>query len=325
MNVSYDPGYGNSKLYASSGSIVMQSAVSVGDGQRLRRMTGLRISKAPLEINTRAGTFHVGVGAHDWGRPVESLDFDRLSGSPEMMALWYGAMTKLGVPEGDIDLIVGLPIHVLLGEEASTTQREVKKALLGAHQWQADGAAQTMTVASVRITSQPVGAMFDYLLDDQGQMLPSRRAAFGGEIGILGIGMNTMDLLVVRNGSPVQRFTGGETLGVRRLLEILDSQGTYSLAERDDMLRAGQLITDDALALWRSEVLGYIERQWSGAFTRFKVIVAAGGGSVLLRDALLKRFRAKMYLPDDPILATARGLHKYATMRQRRSDHGGDR
>ena len=320
--LAYDPGYGNIKLFGSEGSTVMPSAVSIGDGPRIRRMAGLRVAKPPLKIETQAGIFHVGTGAHDWGRPVESLDFDRLTGSPEMMALWYGALSHLPLPTGPLDLIVGLPIHVLMGEDAGITQRAVRQALRGDHHWQADGVESQVTVEAVRITSQPVGAMFDYLLDAQGQMLASRRAVFEGEIGILGIGINTMDLLVVRNGSPVQRFTAGDTLGVRRLLDLADSSGTYSLAERDDMLRGGQLRTDEALALWRSEVLGFIERQWSTSFRRFGVVVAAGGGALHLRDALLRRFRDKIHFPNDPILATARGLHKYAVMHRRRSNRG---
>ncbi|MBV5325060.1 MAG: hypothetical protein J0626_07230, partial [Rhodospirillaceae bacterium] len=31
--------------------------------------------------------FYVGVGAHDYGRPVENLDVDRFNGTPEMKAL----------------------------------------------------------------------------------------------------------------------------------------------------------------------------------------------------------------------------------------------
>jgi hypothetical protein len=253
---------------------------------------------------------------------VESLDFDRLTGSPELMALWYGALARYGLPDDSVDLIVGLPIHVLTGDEANAVRRAVKDSLRGEHRWLADGIECRAAVDSVRITSQPVGVMFDYLLDPDGQMLPSRRAAFKGEIGILGIGMNTMDLLVVRNGSPIQRFTGGDTLGVRRLLDLLDPDRSYSLAESDQRLRSGRLSMGDAIALWRSEVLGFIERQWSSSFRRFSIVVAAGGGSLLLRDVLLKRFRSKMHLPDDPILATARGLYKYAVQRRRRSNSG---
>ena len=317
--LAYDPGYGNIKLFGTQGGLIMQSAVSVGTGQHIGRMAGLRRTKPPLRIETEAGVFHVGATAHDWGRPVESLDFDRLSGSPEMMALWYGALVHHGVPAHPVDLMVGLPIHVLMGDQNKATQQAVRRSLQGTHTWLADGQEHRIEVATVRLTSQPVGAMFDYLLDDDGGMSSARQTAFKSEIGILGIGMNTMELLVVRNRAPVQRLTAGESLGVRRLLELTHIHGRYSLAERDAMLRKGILNVDEARAVWQSEVLGFVERQWGELFRRFKVIIAVGGGSLLLRDVLMRRFRERLHLSDDPVLATARGLYKYMLMTTKRN------
>ena len=318
ITLALDPGYGNTKVYGSKGGLLVQSAVSVGGGQVIRRMTGLRSREPPLRVETDAGIFYVGANAHDWGRPVENLDLERLTGSPEMLALFFGAMTRYGVPGDPANLIVGLPISSLIGEDAEPTQKAVRRALSGAHRWRANGLDRTLTVSKVRITSQPVGAMFDYLLSDEGAMPLPRRVAFKGEIGVLGIGMNTVELLVVRHGSPVQRFTGGEKLGVRRLLDLLNHQGTYSLAELDAQLRGGSLNISDALPIWKSEVLGFIEREWDTSFRRFAAIVGVGGGTTYLREPLLRRFRGRIFVPDDPIISTVRGLYKYTLMRDRR-------
>ena len=293
MHLAFDPGYGTVKLFGAAGPFVMQSAVAVAAGERIRRMAGLRISRPPLRVDTDAGRFYVGEGAHDWGRPVENLDFDRLNGSPEMLALFLGAFSRYGVPDGPIELIVGLPIATLIGDAAKETQRLVKAFLIGHHTWEADNSSCELSVEAVRVTSQPVGAMFDYLLTDTGEMPLERRVKFKGELGILGIGMNTIDLLVVRNGTPVQRFTAGETLGVRRLLELTSQNRTYSLAELDARLRAGILDIGHALPIWQSEVLGFIERSWGTSFRRFGQVIIIGGGAGLLRHALLARFREK--------------------------------
>ena len=322
ISLALDPGYGNVKLYGSSGSVIIQSAVSVGGRQQTGRMTGLRMAKCPMRIETALGAFYVGKNAHDWGRPVENLDLDRLTGSPELMALWYGVLTKYGVPDDPVDLIVGLPIRVLMGDDAKATQQAVRSAFRGKHTWGCDGEQLSVLVNTTRTTSQPVGAMFDYLLDDEGQMAPSRRAVFKGEIGILSLGMNTLDLLVVRNGSPVQRFTAGETLGVRRLLELANRDGTYSLAERDAQLRSGALDISSVCSIWQSEVLGFIEKQWGNAYRRFGAVVIVGGGASFLREALMRRFKEKTYSPDDPVIATARGLYKYTLMKARRNLRG---
>jgi hypothetical protein len=130
--------------------------------------------------------------------------------------------------------------------------------------------------------------------------------------------MNTVELLVVRNGAPVQRFTAGEALGVRRLLEMTSQKGYYSLAELDAQLREGHLEVGGVLPVWQSEVFGFVERSWGSSHQRFGCVVVVGGGAKLLRDPLLMRFRSKAYIPDDPIIATARGLYKYTLMRARK-------
>jgi hypothetical protein len=316
--LSLDPGFGNIKLYGPKGGLVMPSTVSIGGAEQPGRMVGLRTSHPPLRIQTEAVDLYVGENSHEWGRPVENLDFDRLAGSPEMGALFHGALTRYGIPEGPINLIVGLPIATLMGEGAQGTQQAVRGFLQGPHRWSADGQAYAVMIESVLITSQPVGAMFDYLLSDDGAMTIAKQAAFHGEIGILSIGMNTVESLVVRNGAPVQRFTAGETLGVRRLLELTGQRSHYSLAELDAQLREGRLELDNVLPVWQSEVFGFLERCWGSSHQRFGCVVVVGGGARLLREPLLRRFKSKAYIPDDPIIATARGLYKYTLMRARK-------
>jgi hypothetical protein len=60
----------------------------------LSKLVGLRATQRPLHIENARGAFYVGHGAHGFGRPVQNLDFDRLTGSPEMLALFHGALTQ---------------------------------------------------------------------------------------------------------------------------------------------------------------------------------------------------------------------------------------
>jgi len=213
-------------------------------------------------------------------------------------------------------LYVGFPIAALQGAEAETNKRALQAFLTGRHDWRADDQPYRCDVDHVAVVSQPVGAMFDFLLTDQGEMLPEKKLLFKKEIGILGIGMNTVDLLVVANGAAVPARTAGANLGVRRLLDLTNPEGLYTLAERDDQLRAGTLDLSQALPVWGREVTGLIEKKWEQQFRRFAAIVVVGGGAILLRETLLKRFNGKAWIPEDPVFSTARGLYKYALMKQ---------
>lgn len=105
---------------------------------------------------------------------------------------------------------------------------------------------------------------------------------------------------------------------MRRLLELANQDGLYSLGELDAKLRAGSLDVRNVLPIWQSEVAGFVEKAWGGNFRRFATVVIVGGGAELLRQALVARFKDKAFVPDDPVMATARGLYKYTLMRLRR-------
>lgn len=315
-----DPGAGAIKIYGPGGGIQLPSIVAADGGRTLSRMAGLAQAKPPLRIATRAGTFWVGERAADWGRVVENLDHDRFTGSPELQALTYGGLTRYfqqsGLPAAALNVTIGLPLESLTGSEGETAglAAGVRRWLVGSHIWTADGAACEVAITEAKISSQPAGALFDFLLDAAGGFIPVRKLLFAKEIGVVSVGMSTVELLVARNGAPVNRFTAGQTFGVRRLLELAAPDGFYTLGELDAQLRAGRLDIGLALPIWASEVTGLIERRWGRDYRRFAAIVVVGGGALLLREALLARFGGKMFLPEDPVLATGRGLYKMALM-----------
>ena len=158
----------------------------------------------------------------------------------------------------------------------------------------------------------------DYLLDGEGRFIPERKGAFSSEVGVISIGFGTVELMVVRDRTPVQRFTSGSASGVRRLLEIVNGQHLYSLGELDTQLRAGHLDISTALPIWEREVTGVIEKQWGTSWKRFAAVLIMGGGAILLKDNLPYAFNGKAYLPDEPVQAIARGLYRLILLQQTR-------
>lgn len=319
INLGLDAGNGAIKIYGAAGGLEMLSQVAINGNQRVVSTMGLKSIKAPLNIKNNHGSFYVGAGSHDYGRPVENLDIERFNGTPEMVALIHGALTQYqrvnGVFEESINLVVGLPQETLSNENAETTKTNVKKWLRGRQNWLADGVDFGVDIADVKISSQVAGGLFDYLLDDAGAFVPARKKAYLGEVGIISVGFGTVELLVVRDRAPVQRFTTGTASGVRRLLEIMNGQRLYSLGEMDILLRAGQLDTSEAMPIWEREVKGVIERQWGPAWRRFAAVLVMGGGSILLPNLHLM-FVGKGYQPDNPVMAISRGLYKMTNVRR---------
>ncbi len=315
-----DLGMGANKLFGARGGLQVLSQVATNGTQHLLNTIGLRQRRRPLEIKTEHGSFYVGEGAHDYGRPVENLDFERLTGAPEMKAMFYGSLTRYQQQYGQIAqpvvMMVGLPLQMLSGEVAREYASQVRGWLKGAHTWKADGQEQGIEIAEIRLTPQPVGALFDYVLDNEGKFIPERDGLLKQEVGILSVGFNTLELLVVRDRAPVERFTVGQTVGVRRLLELVNPGGAYSLGELDTLLRAGHLDIEAALPVWAREVNGEIEKRWGTALKRFTRVIVVGGGALLLNGELTRQFNGKAVLSDQPVLSIARGLHKLLLMKK---------
>ena len=315
-----DLGMGANKLYGSTGSLQFLSQVAMNGSQHLSGVIGLRQLLRPLQIKTQHGSFYTGEGAHDYGRPVENLDFDRLTGSPEMMALFYGSITRYQQQHGAITqpivMMGGLPLQMMSGDTAKEFANQVRTRFKGTHKWLADGREEQIQIAEVKLIPQPVAALFDYVLDEEGKFIPDLAGLLKSEVGILSVGFNTLELLVVRDRAPVERFTAGQTVGVRRLLELVNTGNMYSLGELDSALRAGRLDITNALPVWAREVNGEIEKRWGVAFKRFARVIVVGGGALLLKEHLTRQFNGKAVLPDNPVLSIARGLYKLLLMKR---------
>jgi len=315
-----DLGMGANKLYGAPGGLQVLSQVATNGSQHLMNTIGLRQRQRPLQITTEQGSSYIGEGAHDYGRPVENLSFDSLIGAQNRSPLLYGSITRYQQQYGPINLpvvmMVGLPLQMMSGETAREYANQVRQWLKGVHTWQADGQDQQIEIADVKLTPQPVGALFDYVLDETGKFIPERASLLKEEVGILSVGFNTLELLVVRDRAPVERFTVGQTVGVRRLLELVNPTGVYSLGELDIALRAGHLDIESALPVWAREVNGEIEKRWGAALKRFARVIVVGGGALLLKDALTRQFNGKAVLPDEPVLSIARGLYKLLLMKK---------
>jgi len=323
ITLGVDAGNGAFKIFGEYGGQETLSQVAWNGKQTVVSTLGLRKQKPPLRIQNEHGSFYVGAGAHDFGRPVENLDVERFNGTPEMVALFHGAMThaiqgagKAGAVDEPFSVIIGLPQGILTNDLAEATKENVSRWLRGKHAWSADGQAYSIKVEEVRVASQASGGLFDYLLDMDGKFIAERKKAFTGEVGIISIGFGTVELLVVRDRAPVQKFITSTTSGVRRLLEIVNGQQLYSLGELDIKLRNKTLDISTALPIWEREVMSVVDHQWEKAWRRFAAVLIVGGGALLLKDLPLK-FEGKGYVPDQPVHSIARGLYKMSMLRKR--------
>lgn len=309
-----DLGMSALKLWSKAGGQYLPAVVATNGGRRINQMAGLRTRKPPLLVSVDSVGFYVGSDAHNWGRAVENLSYDRMNGVPETRSLLYGSLTNhircYGLFDAPLSILAGLPLEPLSGDAGKQNADAVRIWLEDVHTWEADGQPYQVEVARAEVTAQPSAALFDFVLDDEGCFIPDRKGFLSEEIGIISLGFNTIELLSIENRALIPSMTTGETLGVRRLLELVNTQNLYSLGELDEMLRRGKVNIRSALPVWEREVTGHIEKIWGKRRQRFACILLVGGGTHLLGDALVNHFDGRVIIPDDPVMSISRGLYK---------------
>lgn len=315
-DIGFDIGFGNIKLFDSKGSTVFASHVAVWNRQYSEEaVNGEQIEEDAICIEFDGRKFYTGLNADRHGRTIGNLGFNRIQGSLEARALLYGAFTKHfsdhGKTRKPIRLWVALPVD-MLDEDADDTSADVSEWLAGDHEWTGDGDSYKMEIAAVEIKSQPAGALFDFVYDDSGNPIADNMAMLKKEIGVISVGFNTVEMLVMRGAKPDHGMTSGEPNGVRRLLEIVRGENNYELSTLDAYLRTGAIDDEVSRAMdtWVEMVQANIERNWGTAWRRFGKIIVVGGGATLMNGHLTKYFRGKTYMPDLPIESIARGMYK---------------
>jgi len=311
-----DVGFGNFKLFGANASIILPSHVSVQTGNEYQ-IAGMSSGRKPLNIIKDGTSYYVGENAHQWGTPIENVDSNRLLGSPEASILMHGVFTHY-MKNNDlhnldnITVAVGLPLELSKANEARSNAAKVRSWIQGTHQWGADGEQYQITIDTVLITSQAAGVIQDHALGLNGQPIGANKPAVLGEVGLISIGYRTIEIMVLNNMKMNQNLTAGTSGGVRELLEICNGDQLYTLGELDSQLRSGKVATPNQQKIWERQAIGHIEKVWGKKWRRFEKVIIVGGGAEIASKTIANYFGSKLHKPDEPVLAIAKGMYKWA-------------
>ena len=322
QTVAIDPGFGSFKYATSAGTageIVAHVAPVLNVDKRINfASVGMgaeaKAGPKPLLIRNGIGDFYVGLGAKDRGTLIENNDLDKLIDSPEARALFYAAMTKAQAV-GKFDVLTALPMALVMGADAKRNVDQVKAWMGGPHEWQADNHARVAHVRSVKTLSQAQAVLFDYALGLDGKEANS----ISGEVGVISIGHNTIELLVFDGGKPMEAFAANEQKGVRYVLELVaEHMGADSVGVVDSWIREKrpEALTHlrAVLPAWHSQIKGLVYRRWRTVKDRLRVVAVAGGGALpeFAGPTLKGMFGERLAIAHNPTGAVAAGLMKLA-------------
>lgn len=236
----------------------------------------------------------------------------------------------------DVVVVAGLPTE----DYQNKTQIEsLNDVLRGQHQVEVDGQLYTIRVKKVYIVPQPVGTLYDQILDDKGfvqnESLLSEKAA------VVDVGGGTLLIDTLLNFNLDSRNRKQYDTGVNDLYQAVASEmpGNVSLYRLEKALRLSTSNQKYAYAFSKNDIHDittlvskqidrFTQRLVSNIqstikdFNSLDTLLITGGGANLVNQKILTTAFPNCLIVADPELANVRGFYKYALSEESKvTDH----
>lgn len=235
------------------------------------------------------------------------------------------ALVMAGLGGRSVDIMVGLPIGEFFENGVKSEARIARKVANIQRGVVSLAGAPLARPRRVRVGCQAIAAFVDWLLGEDAmprRSVPERAA-------VVDIGGCTTDIAVIVQGDRIDHSrTGTARIGVLALYEMIAAglrtrfavQDVFPLevlarAVRERTVRLWgkderiDNLVDYAIAQFRGRVVREIERKLGGG-SDLDIILFVGGGANLIGD--IREYMPNAVQVEDPELANARGLWKYA-------------
>jgi len=250
-----------------------------------------------------------------------------------ILPLALSALYRVGVRDGQVSLITGLPIRWYAQDKNNLAEMLNGKHVFTAHSLQGANVHHTVEIANVVVVPEAFGTYFRVLLNSVGELTDPAEIR-NEHVAVADIGTHNTNYLAIAPGPRYTEGRSGSTpVGMARVYEIV-VEGVYQKYGRELSFRAaedvvrnstaggaqiridGELrnideIVTHALGAVAEAVTGTAKTLW-GDGNDFAVILLTGGGAHPLRTYFEQVYKHARIITDDPQLANATGFYRYA-------------
>jgi plasmid segregation protein ParM len=268
-------------------------------------------------------SYFIGDIAYAQSSPRVTMNKNRFT-SNEGIAIMLSALVLLSNNQyEDVKLVTGLPVN-----EYSELKDAYREALLGKHNVQIidpdgkSGEYYAFDIQDVKVLPQPIGTIFDSVLDSQGKI--ENRVLAKGKIGVIDVGKFTVDLSVTDTLQFIDKSsTSYGDIGLfdafKELSLALKSEG-YDIPpdSLEPYIRGKKPINgltelkEQFFTLQAEKIISRVFNTWSDIWS-FDQVFITGGGALVLGDHLIKHLGSeKAVICDNPTMTNCKGYFKFA-------------
>lgn len=263
----------------------------------------------------------VGEAAIKFSRFVQHLQARDSYKSDYYKKLFIAALSEITSASGDLVAVVGLPAKFWKSDSA-----DLKSVLSGEHHFQRLGRRAQNIKVSATVTAQGMGALFNILMDRNGDIRDEKKAL--SRWGIIEVGSRTVNAIHVDGLQTVDHETDTFMIGGWDLVAILKDMLTdkYKHLNPDDFqierfLRDGFMMYDgqkvdiqgevrDASRMLSNQILGMVFNKWKSPGS-FEEVLITGGCSLIMGNYIAKEF-LQAFIDKSPVFSNVQGYEKFA-------------
>jgi len=318
-----DLGFGQVKGICEARQVEFPAAV--GSFRPIRFTSGMEAQdkKERLCVEYEGKRYFVGDIAFTQAAPRVTMNPERFI-SAEGLALMMSALLLLSNSQAEeIKLVAGLPVNEYAGlKDGYSKTLQTKHYIQLIDPDGKGGDFYRFDIAGVSILPQPVGTIFDKVLDDAGEL--SNKVLAGGRVAVLDIGKHTVDLAL----TDALQFVDRSSVSFSDI-GLFDAFKDLSLALKDkgydipaDSLEpyvrgSRQLdclpeLQEQAFATQAEKIISRVLNAWPDLWS-FDRVYITGGGALALGGYIASGLNSdKVEVCSNPTFTNCRGYFKFA-------------
>jgi len=217
------------------------------------------------------------------------------------------------------NVVLGLPVSYARKAERKALEEQIK----GEHVFGINGMERKVIVSEAKVIAQGMGVLLDYFISGL-RVDESRKEE---SVLVFDVGFYTTDVFVYQGGGIDEERSRSVEAGVSHLFEdvlrwltVEKGYPAVSLKEVERFYERGYVkIRGERVSLPKEEFIGSWSEKLSDLLKfyereiyTFDTLILAGGGAYFLGEGFFGR---KVYVPEKPEFANARGYYKFARLR----------
>lgn len=324
-NIGIDLGYGFVKATDGEREFIFPSVVGTARELRYRsEFADLSSGLSNLVIAVDGRRYFVGdLAIRQSEIASRSLDENRVEDRNARVLLYTALALFSQWEQQTFNIVSGLPT-VFYGPLKDGWVNSLRGSTVVRFGQGGDERERTIAIDRVRVVPQPMGTLYDRVLNSIGNVADTDLTRL--RVGIIDIGFKTSDFAVADHMEFIDRLSGSTTTGLASAYGLIAERlrNEFRIVkenhEMDEIVRRGELrlagkpydisaIKRDAFERVANKIVTDLESLWD--YRAFDAILLTGGGGQALAEFVLPRFR-NAYLVESAQFANARGFIKLA-------------